>query len=310
MNTIKNPHQLVTMGTEDFILAIKKDFKLDISDVQQIEHGYSSQVYKVLLNGKTVFIKINQNPDVFPVEVLGYQILKQQGIPVPDVITLQDHPQTIGYSTIILSSAEGIPLKDARLTPDQENTVFREMGAILKKIHEVKLEGFGRLVVKEGKLRGKFNSWNELKNYLENRYAEDAIKIKELELLTEKELEVFTAATKELGSVNIEHGSMLHRDVHKGHVFVMGDKITGLIDLGALEVGDPRFDIAMGMVFQNPLQQESFKCGYGELAYDPFVNKYLLCIAVRKIIFRINQGKMDGMEEAKEVFRRAASYSH
>ena len=306
MDKIINPHHLVTLETEDFISAIKKDFGFDISDVEKIEQGYSSQVYKVLLNGKAVFIKINENPQVFPVEILDYDVLEDLGIPVPAVIAHLDHPSTIGYSTIILSGAEGTQLGQSDLSGEQEDAIYRQMGVILKKIHEIKLEGFGRLIVKEGKLRGKFDSWDQFWETVERRYQNDLATLKERGYLTESELKILDEARREINSVVIEQGSMLHRDLHRGHVFVTGDKVTGIIDLGGLESGDPRYDIAMSLVFQDPKQQECFRKGYGELAHDPLVDKYLLCIAARKIVFRSGQGKKKGVEEAMAAFRQAA----
>lgn len=298
-------HELLTLSPEDFTLAIKKDFGLDISNVEQIEQGYSSQVYKVLIDGKTAFIKTIDKPDIYPVEVLGYGILSDLKIPAPTVIAYQDHPQTIGHPTIILSGAEGTQLSKTELTPNEEDTVYEEMGNILKKIHQVKLEGFGRLKAEDGKLRGRFESWNQFWESLDRRYQDDITALREQGLLNEEELRMLDEARSEIGSVDIEQGTLIHRDMHRGHVFVTEDKITGIIDLGALEAGDPRYDIAMSMVFQDPKQQQAFKKGYGELADDPFVNKYLLCIAARKIMFRAEKGKKHGIEEAIKAFRCA-----
>jgi fructosamine-3-kinase len=305
MTNLINPHRLVVREPAEFIAAIQKDFGLEISNVEKIEQGYSSQVYKVLLDDKTVFIKINENPQIFPVEVLGYDILKELGIPVPSVIAFQDHPPTLGYSTIILSGAEGVPLSTANLTQAEESLIYVEIGSILKKIHSIKLEGFGRLIAEGRGLRGKQNSWNEFWMQLEKRYQDDMVTIKEQGFLTEQELEVLDEALNKVSSLHIKQGSLLHRDVHRGHIFVTGDKVTGLIDLGALECGDPRYDIAMSMVFQTPSQQEHFKKGYGALAEDPLVTKYLLCIAAMKIAFRFRQEKREGVEEAVAAFRLA-----
>ncbi len=305
MKKIINSHHLVNFETPQFISAIKSDFGFDISEVEKIEQGYASQVYKVMLEGKEAFIKINENPEVFPVEVLGYSILKELGVPAPSVIDQLDHPGTIGYSTIILSGAEGTQLARVHLDQEQEESVYMQMGEILKRIHEVKLEGFGRLVVEEGRLRGKFGSWAELLASLQKRYEDDLEIIKERGFLTEKELEILDEARKEIALVDIKQGSLIHTDLHHGHVFVTGDKVTGVIDLGVLAVGDPRYDIAKSLVFQNPKQQESFKKGYGELANDPLVNNYLLYFAARKIVFRHGVGKKDGVETAITVFRQA-----
>ena len=74
--------------------------------------------------------------------------------------------------------------------------------------------------------------------------------------------------------------------MHTNHIFVKGDSVTGIIDLGGLSAGDPRYDIANSLLFQNNREQEHFKRGYGKLSEDPMVNKYLITIVIAKIFFR------------------------
>ena len=293
------------MESAAFIEAVKSDFGLPITEVEKVTSGWANQVHKANLNGKVVFIRINKNSEIFPLEILGYEIFKKQGIPVPEVIAYQEKPSHLGYPTMILSAASGIEITKANLSLEQKNSVYEKVGTLVRKINEVTLDGFGSLKVVEGKLRGKFQSWKESWMSSEKHFYVDAEIIRNNKLLTDTELQKLEEVYREIGSLDFGRASLLHRDVHSTHIFVTGDSVTGIIDLGRLEAGDPRYDIAMSLVFQKPEEQEAFRKGYGALSDDPMVNKYILAIAGTKIAFRSKNGLKEGAEEAVRVFREA-----
>lgn len=148
------------------------------------------------------------------------------------------------------------------------------------------MEGFGPLLVKNQELVGKFSTWKE---YCE---SEQSYNIRNLNFsknnnyITTEESNKIEQIYNEREVINLEKASLLHTDILKDHIFIEGDKISGVIDLGRLTAGDPRYDIAYSLIFQNPREQEFFKKGYGELAQDPIVNKYLITIVIDKIHFR------------------------
>ena len=86
--------------------------------------------------------------------------------------------------------------------------------------------------------------------------------------------------------MDLEKASLLHTDINIAHIFIEVNEISGVIDLGRLTAGDPRYDIACSLVFQNRREQESFKKGYDEITNDLMVNKYLIKIVIDKIYFR------------------------
>lgn len=296
-------HNLVTMEDPDFIEAIKIDFGLDITDVEKVTYGWSNQVYRATLEGKTIYIRINEKPHIFPIEIAGYELMREQGIPVPNVLAYEPNPKTIGFPTMILSEASGEQLGKAHIGAEQEASIYEQMGDTLRKIHNIKLKGFGLLKVEEGKLLGKFNSLTEFWESLRDRLQNDMVTLKDNNLLTRDEIGKLEEAFNEISAVDIPEASLLHRDMQSSHVFVRGENLTGVIDLDRLEAGDPRYDIAMSFAFQNEKQKQSFKNGYGELSDDPMVKKYLLYIAARKIIFRFKNGLTDEAGVAQKIFR-------
>lgn len=296
-------HNITGMKPEEIAVAASADFGFNISDVEKVTVGYASEVYRATLDGRPVFIRINNDPDVFASEEIGYEIFHELGIPVADVIAYQKNPPSIGHPTIILSAVEGIELSKVELSVEEEAGVYEEMGRILRDINSVELEGFGRVHPDNGTLVGNYHSWVEFRERVDGRLQKDIDYIREHQILSEEEIELVQAAHTEIASLDIKQGNLLHRDLHHGHVFVKDGKVSGVIDLGSLEVGDPRYDIAMSMVFQTPEQQEAFKKGYGPLAEDSMVKKYQLTIAFKKIVFRHKNKRQKMFDQTIRSFK-------
>ncbi|KKT86700.1 MAG: hypothetical protein UW86_C0024G0001 [Microgenomates group bacterium GW2011_GWA1_Microgenomates_45_10] len=272
---------------------IKNDFGIEITKPEKVSKGYSSLVYRAHLGDKVIFIRINKDPRVFGVELLGYKAFKEQGIPVPEVISCLENPPSIGRSTMIMSSAEGIEMREADISPEQSASIYQNLGELLRKIHNIKLKGFGTPRVNNEELEGEFASW---KDYWGSKEAHNQIGINFLlrrKLITPDEAKKIEKVYNEIASLDFGQASLLHRDMQYAHLFIKEGKISDIIDLGSLIAGDPRYDIAMSLLFQNSEEQESFKKGYGELANDPVVIKYLLIIIVEKILFRSTTHKKD-----------------
>jgi aminoglycoside phosphotransferase (APT) family kinase protein len=298
-------HNRINLEQKPFEDGIKDDFGLEIKNSKKVEIGYSSQVYKAELNSEPVFIRINKNPRVFEVEQLGYKMFKEKNIPVPKIIAYKENPPSIKLPTIIMTSAEGISLSEANLSIEEKNIVYKKVGTLLKKIHETKLEGFGALKVVDNQLKGTFETWKEYSEY-QDEYNLNALEyVFSNKFINEEEASKIKGIYKEVHDLDFGKASLLHKDIHHGHIFVKGTDITGIIDLGALMAGDPRYDIAMSLIHINPEQQEYLKKGYGELAYDPIVDKHLISIAIRKIFFRTRQEIKGDIEPILSVLRDA-----
>ena len=279
-------HNITNLEGGSLENAVKTDFGLEVKNSKKVTHGYTSQVYEASLGNDTVFIRINKESRVFEVEILGYEILKKQGIPVPKILGYKDNPPSIGHPTMIMSSAIGTTIDEANLSPEEEDMVFEKLGKTLKKINETKLEGYGLLKAKDGELVGEFSSWKAYQETQQKKYHEALNFCTEKKYLTESESDKVKAVCDEIMSLDIGKASLVHRDLHSSHFFVKNTDITGIIDLGGIMASDPRYDIAMSIIFQNPQQQKNFKKGYGELVNDPMVNKYFIVIAIKKIQFR------------------------
>jgi len=296
-------HNVTSLEGNSLERAIRDDFGFEITNAKKIIKGFSNQVYEGNMKDKTVFIRTNKDKNVFEVEQVGYRIFEKQGIPVPKIIAYQENPKTIGFPTMIMSSAEGKVLSESDISLEQKDIVYENLGKLLKKIHETKIKDFGPMKVHNQELIGKFSTWKErcLSAEKKNEIAIDfSITNK---YINNEEARKIQEIYKEISELDFGKASLLHSDLHHGHFFITGTEITGIIDLGALEAGDPRSDIAMSMIFQNSREQEHFKKGYGELANDPIVNKYIVKIVIRKILGRSHRDIKGDVESAISILK-------
>lgn len=300
-------HSLVEFpgGLKSFEFVIKHDFHLGIQGAEKIRHGFSNQVYKAMLDDNPIFIRTNRDPGILPVEILGYKAFKEKGVPVPNVIAYEEKPVIIGYPTMIMEAANGIALNQAHLTPEQEERVYENLGNVVNKIHQVKIEGFGKLRAEGESLKGELSTWEEYWASKIDVAYQDLAFLVDKQLLTEKDAERIRTSLQGADTFSVEEPSLLHNDIHRSHVFVAGDQVSGVIDLDRMIAGDPRYDIADSFMFQNKQQQEAFTRGYGDLARDPAVNVYLIAIALNKVRFRYTNGLQKETERAIDKLRKA-----
>ncbi len=298
-------HNLVNLEGPALIAAIKNDFDLDITNPEKVINGFNSQVFRAKLGDEIVFIRINKRADKFESEILGYDIFEKIGIPGPKLVAYQRLPETIGQPTMILSAANGVSIREAKLSPEMEEKVYEQLGSMLRKIHEYKIEGYGPLKSSGGKVEGKYRSWAEYYESRNNRHEPALAYLLEKKIITEEEAQVVRRTRQELKSLDVGEASILHQDLNGSHIFVKDGQITGIIDLEKIMAGDPRADIANALVFQADRQQIAFKKGYGDLANDFVVLKYILVTAAGKVSFRLQQGLPEAAERVLALFKHA-----
>lgn len=298
-------HNIISLEGNSLEKAIQDDFGFEITNIDKVIRGFSNEVYKGRLENKTVFIRTNKDKNVFEVEQIGYKIFGKQGIPVPKIIAYQENPKSIGFPTMIMSSAEGKIIKESNVSLEQNDIIYENLGKLLNKIHETKIKNFGPMKVSNQELIGKFLTWKERCDSSQNKNNRVLDFSIENKFITSEEANKIKEIHKEISLLNFREASLLHMDLHHEHFFVTGTEITGIIDLGALEAGDPRYDIAMSLMFQNSREQEHFKKSYGELANDNIVNKYLITILVRKIFSRSQRDIKGNIEKLLPMLKEA-----
>ncbi|PIR46739.1 MAG: hypothetical protein COV07_02640 [Candidatus Vogelbacteria bacterium CG10_big_fil_rev_8_21_14_0_10_45_14] len=283
------------------IEVVARDFGLNIRDVKSVQKGDSSRVFSAVSDGGEVFIRINRDREAYPTEIAGINLLRQSGIHCPEVLGYREN-SAIGYPAMIERAVDGVLLDrfyDAVDNVDEAkiNRIARNVGATLKKINDVVTNGYGWPILIEGKLVGKYESWASFWRSNDNLYYRTPDYLAQHKLVPKETITRIIEANDEIGEETVS-SHFLHNDLHDGHVYIKDEAVLGVIDLGAIMFGDPRFDIAYLLYFTPPKYRQAFIEGYGSLASDPMINKYMLLIAARKIEYRHEGGFKDRLPDA------------
>ena len=278
---------------------LSADFGRPITGLQRAEGGIISETYSAEFEGEKVFIKLNDNDEVFPKEAAVLRLLKERGIPVPSVLDFKKVSN--GKSAIVETAVRGISAD--KIDFPERAEIFKKAGNVVKAMHAVRLEGFGPLELKDGALHGKYQTWKE---YLQEYNGSTLEYLTEHDLIGKEELSKLKDVGLELLQVELARGSFLHRDLQGGHFFSDGGEITGIIDFGGAASGDPRFDLALARFFMSDDEWAALKDGYGPVADDPSIKEYLIAAAARKLMIRHHKQRgEDSSARAKDKFMKA-----
>jgi aminoglycoside phosphotransferase (APT) family kinase protein len=282
---------------------IKDDFRLHISSLSEINPTYlgkTSEVYSGLYDDQKVIIKIGRHARRYRVEVAGLELFHKYGVPSPQTLAFRKKAKYIDKAVLIQTAAYGAALKQLsmkQITPK----LWQAAGGTLRRIHDIKLEGFGTLDLNSGKLEGQSATLNQRylnqKPYVLHYFAKRRF-------ASSSDIEKIEAAFCNILEADVGQASFLHNDFNLNHIFTDGEQITGIIDLSAAYAGDPRSDIAVSHYFLPPNARADFDRGYGDLALDRLVSQYDLAVAARKLVLRDKRDLTDRIPGAIEILKK------
>lgn len=275
-----------------------------IAPVAPNDQGSFNEVFRVALADRSVFVRINRDRDAFPRELAAYRRGAACGMPVPDVIAFLPHSLSIDAPVLVLGEVAGEPLGTAPLLDDTRRRLFAHAGAMLRRLHEAPIDGYGALTLRDGVLRGASASWRDYW-LIDNTYDRDLEAIARDGLVTGSEWARVERAIDTMIAAEVGPARLLHNDFHGAHIFTDGRAITGVIDFGNALAGDPRYDIAMSRYFCDAIEAEAFTRGYGALALDPMVHTYGIYVAAIKVLWSQRTGNAAGVGRGVAILRRA-----
>lgn len=283
------------------VIALREELGIGpVVGVEPVEQGSFNVVFRAVLADRGLYVRVNRDREAYPREVGAYRRAAACGMPIPEIVGYLPWSVTIDASILVLGEIEGVSLDDASLTRDARRGVFERAGAILRRLHEAPIGGYGMLTVREGVLRGASASWRDYW-LVDNPWDRNLEDIARDGLVSAPVYARVEGAIDAMCAAEFGPARLLHNDYTSGHIFTDGRAVTGVIDFGNALAGDPRYDIAMARYFCDAAEADAFGRGYGALARDPTVHTYDIYIAAIKVLWSYRNEDLAG------ATRRAAA---
>ncbi len=199
----------------------------------------TNAVYEVDVDDRRFMLKASRNRDALRAEAWACSRAASVGFPAPEVLVdVQQIGSDTAMAAFVMSRVAGDPITNGHVA-------FRELGAAARRLHEIKLPGFGPLADAVWDQRDRFTlhsrSWLAFLSSICNdtrRLAESCTLAFPVADAAEAAI---NARADELAQAT---GSLCHGDLKTNHIFVEHGGLTGVIDWGDALVGDPSWEIA------------------------------------------------------------------
>ncbi len=200
----------------------------------------------------------------FQREKIVFDLLKEQGLPVPQKVLLDDSRNEVEFDVLISSFLEGQNL-EASWNPIDSNaqkSIAFHAGQLLKQIHSLKFNFFGEISGK-GPLP-QTDSWSQ---YLKAKLKFHLDEAAEFDLFKSEHLErVWSVFENGLSNTNgVKTAKLVHVDYHFGNLLYLNNMVSGILDFEWSFAGDPLYDVSRWTYEEEICKgsQKPFLEGYG-----------------------------------------------
>ncbi len=203
-------------------------------------HAFATNaVYEVDAHGQHLMLKASMNRDALRGEVWACVRAGAVGFPAPEILVdVRGIGPDARMSAYAMRRIPGDPITRA-------HPAFCELGMLLRSLHAVKVSGFGTLAEATWNPRDGFTLAQRSWPAFLTRICTDIRGLADscaLAIPVADAVEaVMDAHATALADVE---GCLCHGDLKAIHIFVKGQRLTGVIDWGDAVVGDPLVEIA------------------------------------------------------------------
>ena len=217
----------------------------------------------------------------YKIRIRATQELISYGIPVPRVLEYspkkEDFPEYL-----IVEKINGEHIRLSRITEKERSSIHESAGEILREIHQIPCEGFGRL---DASMIGTSISW---KDFTDSFFMESLKRLSKTEYLFkkygEKVQEEYERGLENI--INLSKPNFLHADYHIENLLFKSGRVVAVMDLDIVSGGDQAWDTGHychTFNFDRLNGSTSFRKGYGNNMDYERERIYLIIIWTRKI---------------------------
>jgi aminoglycoside phosphotransferase (APT) family kinase protein len=177
----------------------------------------------------------------FQSEALAYHYLRDSGVPVPQVVALDQSRELLPYEYLISTRLEGTPVIDSwsGLSVQERERIAYEAGRYLAVIHSHRFDRFGKL---RDLASGGFACWHDYSADYFHRYARQALDLGNIDTSLRDRMQAILERYRPLWDA-VTKGSLVHSDYHFENILQHNGAVSGIIDFEWAYSGDPTIDL-------------------------------------------------------------------
>ena len=291
-------------------------------DAQTNLGNVNSVCVGMLASGKEVIIRCHPKGvrnGYFHAEAAAAHLAKEAGLPSYDTLAVHDYEGGNDFAFHVLEKLSGAAIKKWLEThPNDEAALLPQIGKMMARLHQVKVEGFGTFdndKAKEGKLVGLHPTLGT------SVRAGLPFNLKILQqegvLTSGQSANITRLFDDDNPLLNNSQAVLVHNDFADWNLLTDGKDVTGILDWDECVASDPVGDIACWSTFFDPERLKGFLEGYWEVAkksadYDDRFELFRLRYIVSKMTLRLRRytwEQSDSMREKIETGKTHLSQS-
>ena len=268
---------------------------LPISSIKRVEEGISTYVYRIYSNNEIFYLRLLPEIDAsFAPEVHVHQVLRSQGVKVPEVVYYEHYNAVFQQSLMLITEIQGTHLRYCTSREDQK-AILREAGRDLALINSIPVKHFGwirRDRSQVTQLEAEFLSYRAfIYEHLEN----DLILLEKSQILSSSDVVAISSILERYDTwLNEEQAKLAHGDFDVTHIYQQQGRYTGIIDFGEIRGANLFYDLGHfrihdGETLPNLVLPYLIE-GYKEVValppdYELRISFSSLLIAIRKLAY-------------------------
>jgi hygromycin-B 7''-O-kinase len=291
----------------------------DAASVLPLFGGNNSAVFEVVCeNGASVVVKIYSDALHWKMrkEAFVYGILAADGprLPIGQVLLADDSKDLVPQNVLLMTKLPGQHVYSlvSELTDEDLRSIYREIGALLRRLHDNRLPLFGYIGVD-----GIGEGFSTNQAYMEHQFGRKLEQFQQLggDKRLHRRIERFVEDGNHC-LADCTTPTFCHNGCHEGNVLIVRDtagwRISGLLDLENALAGDPLMDISKTYSYSSRRDDSTLAAlteGYGEMRSDwrEALNVYLLYHALELWDWFAENGTTDPLPHISEDISRLCS---
>jgi Ser/Thr protein kinase RdoA (MazF antagonist) len=271
---------------------------LEIEDLAPMDGGTVHHLYELRASdGRAYVLKLYRGELSWKLDKETYLldlVHRRLSIPVPEIVHTKP-------AVLVMTRLPGGP---ARFTEDDPVAVSRQLGALLRELHTIELDGFGYIETRVT---------NPVQTNLEYMRRRVEAKLRNGPPHLREPIARYVA-DRESAFAGCETAVLCHNDAHDANVLVENGRITGLIDWENAVAADPVFDLAKSWAFSDGRSEETLDAladGYGPLRPDwrEALDLYVIDHLLELWVWFVSIGVTDPLPELEGYLTRRVGHA-